>query len=189
MTGSWILVALLAGAGGAHAGDAFDAVKCDGDVVKALVGKRIPNGPAVKLEKRHAAIGLKLEGSDMLDDPLDYEAWTICGSTFHVIVKKDVVTDAVKADHSKAAPAFLGPCEQNGKRMDDSVLAILKPDDGTADTLPATAAWRIDAKKARFVAIDAAGSCARATASRPSTADRVGLGPPETSHPDCRSAG
>ena len=162
MARSWILVALLAGAGSAHAGDAFDAVKCDGDVVKALVGKRIPNGPAVELEKRHAAIGLKLEGSDMLDEPLDYEAWTICGGTVHVILKNNIVTDAVKADHSKATPAFLGPCEQNGKRMDDSVLAILKPGNDAADKLPATAAWRIDAKKARFVAIDAAGlMCSR----------------------------
>ena len=157
MSRSWILVALLAGAGSAHAGDAFDAVTCDGDVVKALVGKKVPNGPAVELEKRHAAIGLRLEGSDMLDDPLDYEAWTICGSTFHVILKKDVVADAVKADHSKAAPSFLGPCERNGQRMDDSVLAILKPGSDAADKLSASAAWRIDAKNARFVVMDPAG--------------------------------
>lgn len=157
MTGSWILVALLAGANSAHAGDAFDGVSCDGDAVKALVGKKIPNGPAAELEKRHAAIGLRLEGSDTLDDALDYEAWTICSSTYHLILKKDIVTDGVKANHSKAAPSFLGACEQNGQRMDASVLAILKQGSDTAEKLPATAAWRIDAKNARFVAADPAG--------------------------------
>lgn len=149
-------LALLAGAATAHAGDAFDGLKCDADVAKAIVGKRIPNGPAAELEKRHAALGLKLEDSDMLDEPLDYEAWTICGSTYHVLLKHDVVSDAVKADHSKAAPSFLGPCDENGKLMSDTVLAILKPGDAAAAKLPATAAWRIDAKKARFVAMNPA---------------------------------
>ena len=101
-------LALLAGAGVAHAGDAFDGLKCDADIAKALVGKKIPNGPVVGIEKRYAALQLKHEGSEELDDPLFYEAWTICGSTYHVLLKKDVIKDAVKADHSKAAPAFLG---------------------------------------------------------------------------------
>jgi hypothetical protein len=159
---SWVFVALFAARGVAEAGDAFDRVACEGDIAKSLVGGKIPNGPAAEIEKRHAAIGLKLEDSDMLDEPLDYEAWTICGSTYHVILKKDVVTDAVKADHSKAAPSFLGPCEQNGTLMGDSVLAILNPGADTAGKLPASAAWRIDAKKARFIAIDPAGlMCSR----------------------------
>lgn len=162
MSRSWFLVALLAGARIAHAGDAFDGVKCDGDIVKALVGAKIPNGPAVDTEKRHTALGLRLEGSDMLDEPLDYEAWTICGSTYHVILKKDIVTDAVKADHSKTAPSFLGSCEQNGKPMGGTLLAILKANSDAGAKLPATAAWRIDAKKARFAAMDPAGlMCSR----------------------------
>jgi hypothetical protein len=152
---SGFALALLAGAAAAHAGDAFDGLKCDADIAKAIVGKKVPNGPSIELEKRHAALGLKLEDSDMLDEPLDYEAWTICGSTYHVLLKKDVVTDAVKADHSKASPSFLGPCDENGKQTGDTVLAILKPSDDAAAKWPATAAWRIDAKKARFVPLDA----------------------------------
>jgi hypothetical protein len=150
----WIVAATLSFA--ASAKDAFDAVECGGDVAKSLTGGKIPNGPAAELEKRHAALHLKLEDSDMLDEPLNYEAWTICGDTYHVILRKDVVTDAVKADHSKAAPSFLGPCERNGKLMSDTVLAILKPTDGDAAKLPATAAWRIDGKSGKFVAMDAA---------------------------------
>ena len=115
---------------------------------------------SLRLEKRFGET--RIAGQGMLDEPLDYEAWTICGSTYHVILKKDIVTDAVKADHSKTAPSFLGSCEQNGKPMGGTLLAILKANSDAAAKLPATAAWRIDAKKARFAAMDPAGlMCSR----------------------------
>jgi len=150
-------LALLAGAGVAHAGDAFDGLKCDADIAKALVGKKLPNEPVAGIEKRHAALQLKHEGSEELDDPLFYEAWTICGSTYHVLLKKDAIKDVVKADHSKAAPAFLGSCNDEGTPTEHEILAILKP--GGADKenrLPAATAWRVDYPGARFVPIDAA---------------------------------
>lgn len=143
-------LALLAGAGVAHAGDAFDGLKCDADIAKALVGKHIANEPVAATEKRHADINLKHEGSEELPKSLDYEAWAICGGTYHFIVRKDVVADVVRADHSKAAPAFLGTCDEGGAPAKGEVLAILKP--SGADRLPATAAWRIDVANARFVA-------------------------------------
>lgn len=153
MSRSWVVLALLAGAGVAHAGDAFDGLKCDAEIAKALVGKHIANEPVAATEKRHAAIGLKHEGSEELPKSLDYEAWAICGGTYHFIVRKDVVADVVRADHSKAAPAFLGTCDEGGAPTKEEVLAILKPSSTTgADRLPATAAWRIDDAHARFVA-------------------------------------
>ncbi|HEX5122860.1 MAG TPA: hypothetical protein VFV97_06405 [Rhodanobacteraceae bacterium] len=157
MSKAGFALALLAGAAAAHAGDAFDGLKCDADIAKAIVGRTIPNEPVAGIEKRHAAIQLKHEGSEEIDDPLFYEAWTICGSSYHVLLKKDVIKDAVKADHSKAAPAFLGSCEENGKPTEHEVLAILKPTgaDGK-NQLPAASAWRIDYPSARFVPIDAA---------------------------------
>lgn len=154
MSRYWMMLALFVAAADAHAADAFDKVHCDADVAKALIGQKIPNGPASELEKRHAALGLKLEGSDMLDDPFNYEAWTICGDTYHVISKKDVVADAVKADHSKATPAFLGACDKDGVPMRETTLAILKAQDG-AEKLPATAAWTLDEHRGKFVAISA----------------------------------
>ena len=124
----WFVFALSASASAAHAGDAFDGLQCGGDVGKTLAGKHIGNGSVAALEKRHAAIGLKHEGSEELAHSLDYEAWTICGSTYHFIVRKDVVADVVRADHSKTAPAFLGTCDENGAPTKYEVLAILKPD-------------------------------------------------------------
>lgn len=157
MSRSWFAFALLAGAVAAHAGDVFDGLKCDDGIAKALVGKKIPNGPVVGIEKRHTALELKHEGSEELDDPLAYEAWTICGDTYHILLKKDVIKDAVKADHSKAAPAFLGACEDNGTPTEHEVLAILKPTGADkANRLPAATAWRIDYAHTRFVSTDPA---------------------------------
>jgi hypothetical protein len=157
MSRRWVAVALLFGAGVAQAGDAFDGLKCDADIAKALVGKKIPNEPVVGIEKRHAALQLRHEGSEELDDPLFYEAWTICGGTYHVLLKKDVIKDAIRADHSKAAPAFLGSCNDNGKPTEYEILAILKPTGADKDNrLPAATAWRVDYPSARFVPTDAA---------------------------------
>jgi len=152
---SWFVLALVAGAVAAHAGDAFDGLKCDADVAKALVGRRLANAPVEATEKRHLALGLRHEGSEELSESLDYEAWTICGGTYHFIVRKDIVADVVRADHSKAAPAFLGTCEEGGVSSKDEVLAILKAGDASAAKLPATSVWRIDKAHARFVAIGA----------------------------------
>ena len=152
MSKAWFAVALLAACAVARAGDAFKGLKCDAGIGKAFVGKRIANGPVDVMEKQHADIGLKHEGSEELSEPLSYEAWTICGSTYHFIVRKDIVTDVVRADHSKAAPAFLGACDEDGKATKDVVLAILKSGDAKAAKLPATAAWRIDEAHGRFVA-------------------------------------
>ena len=155
MSKSWIVLALLAGSSVAQAGDAFDGVTCDADVAKAITGKKIPNEPVVGIEKRHAALQLKHEASEEIDAPLFYEAWTICGSTYHVLLKNDVIKDAVKADHSKAAPAFLGSCEENGKPTEHEVLAILKPTGADAkNQLPAAVAWRVDYSHERFAPID-----------------------------------
>jgi hypothetical protein len=155
VTKSWFVLALVAGAAAAHAGDAFDGLTCDADVAKALIGKHLANGPVEATEKRHAALGLKHEGSEELSASLDYEAWTICGGTYHLIVRKDVVADVIRADHSSAAPAFLGTCDETGAAAKGEVLAILTPGDVKAEKWAAMSAWRIDETHARFVATSA----------------------------------
>jgi hypothetical protein len=152
---------LLAVASAAHAGDAFDGIACNADIGKALIGKKIGNEAVAAIEKRHAAIGLRNEGGDELPKSLDYASWAICGHTYHFIARNDVVQDVVRADHSPAAPAFVGTCD-DGKASYE-VLAILKADGPpqagrhyAADEktkLPATQAWRIDDAHAKFVAM------------------------------------
>jgi len=153
---------LIIAARNSRAADAFDAVRCDADVGKALVGKKIKNEPVAAIEKRHAAIALKDEGGDEISESLFYQSWTICGASYHLLERHDVVSDVVRADHSKSAPSFLGTCTVDGKETSYSVLAILDPS-GKDDTLPAKTAWRIDEANAKFVAMDAKGlACPRA---------------------------
>jgi hypothetical protein len=155
------LIAALTATHGVCAKDAFDAVKCDGDVAKTLVGKTIGNEPVAAIEKRHAAIGLRDEGGDEISDSVSYQSWTICGGSYHVLERGGVVRDVVRAEHSKSAPEFVGTCEARGKPADGTVLAILDASGGGA-MLPAKSAWRIDEAKTKFVAIDAAGlACPR----------------------------
>jgi hypothetical protein len=145
----------------ASAGDAFDAVKCDGDVAKALVGGRIGDEPVAAIEKRHAAIGLKDEGGDDISDSVSYQSWAICGGSYHLLEKGGVVRDAVRADHSRAAPSFLGTCKAGGIETKGQVLAVLEA--GEADSLAAKSAWRIDESAVKFVAMDPKGlTCPRA---------------------------
>jgi len=72
-------LALLCGP--AEAKDAFDGIRCGDDVARALIGKTMPDGTAVKIEAAHKAIGLKDEGADEVSDNLQTVAWTICGAS------------------------------------------------------------------------------------------------------------
>jgi hypothetical protein len=141
--------------------DAFDAVHCDGDVVKALVGKTIPNTPVEALEKKHAAIQLKDEGGDEISDAISYTGWSICGKSYHVLQRGDTVTDVVAAAQDPKHPVAIGECTANGKKLPGTVFAILDASK-KGGTLPATEAWRIDAKRGTFEKIDSAGvECSR----------------------------
>ena len=158
---TWPLSACLLFVSFAHGRDAFDAVECDGDIAKALTGKTIPNTPVDTLEKKHAAIQLKDEGGDEISDAISYTGWSICGKSYHVLQKGDTVTDVVAAAQDAKHPVAIGECTANGTKLPGTVFAIL---DASKDgrTLPATAAWRIDAKKGTFEKIDGAGvACSR----------------------------
>jgi hypothetical protein len=152
--------------GNGYARDAFDDVKCAGLVANALVGKHLDNGPVEATEKKHADLGLKHEGSDEVSDSLTYEAWTVCGGSYHLLVRGDVIRGVVRADHSRSAPAFLGTCEANGSPTSYQVLAILKASDAASSghasaddktSLAAETAWRIDESSAKFVQMSPSG--------------------------------
>ena len=172
----FVAVLLLAGARYGAAHDAFDAVKCDGDVAKALVGGKVANARIAEIEKAHAAIGLKNEGGDEITDSVTMQAWTICGRSYHLLERDGVIRDVLHAEHSARSPAYLGPCEASGSTTPYLVFAILdapasadakdakpahaSPSDKTA--LKASAAWRIDESAVRFVPVETQGlTCPR----------------------------
>lgn len=147
-------VLILAVLGGAHAyaRDGFEKVRCDGDIVKALVGQRIANEPVVATEGRHKDLHLKdLGASD--NDSFSSISWLICGREIMVLEdnRTHTVHDALQIPpHSKSNPEFEGFCKLKGKAMRESVVAILS-DQGGQDELPADAAWKIDERTLKFV--------------------------------------
>lgn len=157
---------LIATAQIATAKDPFDAVVCDGDVAKALVGQNTGAEPPFALEKRHIAIGLKAEGGDEIRGEgsvpgwVFYESYTLCGASYHLLEKGGVIRDVIRADHSKVSPSFLGTCKVDGVETKNQVLAVLYA--GDAESLPAKSAWRIDESAAKFVSMDTKGlTCPR----------------------------
>lgn len=138
--------------------DEFAKVQCGTDIPKALIGQRSGNERTVVTEKRYAKLGLKHLGADEISDNLSSIDWRICGAEYSVLVdRRNIIGDAIAIPaHSKQAPAFSGLCKRGGKELPDVIFAVL---DGTrtGDPLPATTAWKIDQRHAKFVKIPTEG--------------------------------
>lgn len=154
----------------AYAADGFEAVRCGGDIPKALIGKRGANETVVVIEGRHKDLGLQDLGADEINDNLSAISWRICGKEYVVIEdQRGVVRDAIEfPSHSFTRPQFddVG-CKLRGKELPDLFAGILdnhagaKPSDPPS-FLPVLAAWRVDEKHGKFVAQPTAGlTCPR----------------------------
>jgi hypothetical protein len=153
-----ILAAIYCACGQASLADEFQSLKCGSDIPKAMIGKRSSNVPVVQIEKKYQALGLKDLGGDEISDTLSSVNWMICGGEYIELVdRKGAVRDVLAMPpHSKAAPAFSGFCQLNGKDLPDVIIAVL---DGPAEKapLPVKTAWKIDQKQAKFVSIPGEG--------------------------------
>ena len=152
-----LLLSILASTGRlspnvSSAADLFSGVKCDGDISKALIGGALSNERTSAIEARHKDLGLKDLGGSDLAGGLFLGAWLICGNEYQLIMdKKLIVRDVLQfPKHSKASPEFLGPCKVNGKAQPGDIIAVLD-NQGGGESLPATSAWKIDTKTAKFV--------------------------------------
>jgi hypothetical protein len=162
-----LLPLLVLISGKASAADEFDAVRCGGDIPRALIGRHSRNERIVVTEARHRDLALKDLGADIITDAINMIDWSICGAEYYVLVDQHEVIRDVLAfpDHSRAAPASSGPCQRDGRVMDEAIYAVLDnkagdnkkydPNDNTL--LPALAAWRIDVKSVKFVKLDVGG--------------------------------
>ena len=104
----------------------------------------------------HKALGLKDLGSDMISDRLSSVNWRICG-TEYILLEDIIVRDVLPfPSHSKDAPAFTGVCQVNGKDVPEFIVAVLNYKAGT-EPLTASAAWRIDEQRAKFVTMSTDG--------------------------------
>jgi len=162
-----VLLAVLA-AGTAHAADGFEAVHCGGDVRGALIGKHMRDEPVVETEKRHADLGLKDLGGDEITEELSSTSWRICAKEYIVISdRRGLVRDAVAfPEHSRSAPQFsASDCKANGKAIRGGVVIGVLDARSRKALLPATAAWKIDMRTGKLMALSTAGLlCPRSTA-------------------------
>jgi hypothetical protein len=151
-----VLLLLLLVGGSANASDEFEKVRCGSDVPKALIGRRAPNERVVVLEERYKSLGLKDLGADQISDHLSSINWLICGAEY-VLLEDDFVRDVLPfPPHSKSAPAFSGICQVNGRDLPDIIIAVLNFAPGK-EPLTASAAWRIDQKRAKFIKVSTDG--------------------------------
>jgi hypothetical protein len=169
------LLFLLCGA--AHARDGFESVRCGADIPRALAGKRMSDEPAARIEGRLIALGLKDLGGDKISGRLNSTSWLICGKEYMLLSDtRGIVHDGLAIPpHSRTSPEFAaGICQASGRQVSGLVVAVLdnraagsggnshhySPQDKTL--LPAIAAWKIDEKAAKFVALSPHGlSCPR----------------------------
>lgn len=161
-----IVAALLPAVGRARAADVFDAVRCGGDIPRALVGKTVPNTPIGRLEARHAAIDLEVIGSFGLDNGFSITSFRICGTPYSLLVDRRIRDAVALPPLSWTTPDLIGTCVRQGKPLPGTVMAILDNPQGLRKTgtprdqatfLPASRAWAIDEARARFVPLDVDG--------------------------------
>ncbi len=142
--------------------DQFEGIKCGADIPKSLVGKRDSNERVVVLEGRHTDLGLKDLGGTEISDRLFLVSWQICGSEYELLLhtKTGLIRDVLPfPPHSATSPQFIGTCQADGKEIPEVVVAVLNNSAGynardgklARTILKATAAWKIDETKEKFV--------------------------------------
>lgn len=160
---------LILFSGAAQAHDEFDAVRCGKDIPKALLGHVMIDERVVVTEAKHKDLALVDEGADIINDNLQMVSWKICGGDYNMLVdSKNIIRDVLAFPaHGRQTPEFSGICQRGGKDLPDDVYAVLdnktgfdpNPDhhSGAGAPLPALAAWRVDEKRMKFVAVPSAG--------------------------------
>lgn len=152
----------------ATAADQFDEIRCGADIPKTLHGKRDSNQRVVVLEQHHKDLGLKNLGGTEISDDLFLASWEICGSEYELLIrtKTSLIRDVLLfPSHSAATPMFIGTCQQGGKELPGTMIAVLNNGNGynpretkmARAKLKATAAWKIDTLNEKFAKQSAEG--------------------------------
>lgn len=147
-----------------RAADGFERVRCDQPIVPALVGVRsTASEPVVRIEARRKSIRLEHLGAEIVDDSASTVFWRVCGRPFVVLDARNVWRDAIELPpHSREAPTFsTASCEVGGRKIGGIFLGVFSSRGTDGGSLwPVKAAWRVDLKLGKFVALDAAATCA-----------------------------
>ena len=76
----------------------FDGITCQTNILKALVGRHMPNAKVADIESRYRGIHLKyLGGFGLPEDPYFLGTWLICGTEYLVLEKQSIVRDVLQS--------------------------------------------------------------------------------------------
>ena len=146
-----------------RAADGFERVRCDQPIVPALVGVRsTASEPVVRIEARRKSIRLEHLGAEIVNDNVNTIFWRVCDRPFVVLDVRNVWRDAIELPpHSREAPAFsTASCEVGGRKIGGIFVGVFSSRGTDGGSLwPVKAAWRVDHKLGRFVALDGAATC------------------------------
>ena len=140
------------------ANDAFSEIKCESEISKNLIGRKIKNEKVVDIEARHKSLGLKDLGSGEISERLLSSFWMICGNEFILLQdKKSLIHDVLQVpDHSENSLEFIGKCNINNKKNPEIIFALLNKEDSVT-LLSASSAWIVDEKRKKFKKISTNG--------------------------------
>ena len=154
----FVVCLFFLGIGAAWAGDEFSAVRCGADIPKALIGKSVKAGTVRIIEDRHKDIGLEHMGANKISPNLYLSEWRICGKEYYLLIDgRYIIRDALLfPDHDKNSPGASGFCVVNDTELPEIIYAVLTKEAGMK-TYPAKAAWIIDERRRKFVAMPVEG--------------------------------
>lgn len=129
----------------------FEGLSCESDIAKALVGRRMSDGPAEATEKRYEKLALKALGSDEAEQGVIFVSWSICGDAYLTLERRSVVIDAVRVEGARS-PAW-SECKRSGETATTPLLIVA---DAASPAFRVARAWRIDYHAGKFVSVDPA---------------------------------
>jgi hypothetical protein len=144
-------ICLLASLLSAAALKDFEGLSCTSDIAKALIGRRMSDGPAAATEKRYQKLALKALGSDEAEQGVTFVSWSICADTYLTLERRSVIVDAVRIEGSRN-PAW-SECKRSGETATAPLLIVADP---AAPEFRVGRAWKIDYRAGKFVSVDPA---------------------------------
>ena len=111
----------------------FDGLKCGDDIAKSIKGRRFSRTQLEKLEKKYASLKLKNQGSDEGENGLALESWTMCESTYLILVRKNTAIDALKIEGLSQNSSAL--CKHGKGSKSSKELLIFKSGDKITDAV------------------------------------------------------
>ena len=145
---------LLAVVGRAQAAQSFDALTCQSDIPKALLGRAMPNGRVSVIEARYKHLALKdlgASGVEIEGDPWTLISWRICGREYVLLERLGVVKDVLPSPaEAGQEESIIATCSVDGVESKQTAI-VFAPAAAVRTPSQVRRAWFIDDQAVKFV--------------------------------------